>query len=154
MSSAAVLIASWYVVLGARSSDGAMIARRPSVGSTRTSNGMLGLNVIADCRLFAFISRVKLSVRYAAGSMPVSLSEGVEEARLGGPSVMKDQWWRSEYVLPARSRYPGSRITSWVWPACSVACVETSWWAFTHCPVPAEAGSRWRRLTTDAWSTS
>src|SRR5258708_3894624 len=104
ISRAAVLTATWYVVLGARSSDGAMVARRPSAGSTRTSNGMLGLNVSAERKLFAFISRVKLSVMYAAGSTPVSLSDGVEAARFGGPSVTNDQWWRSEYVLPARSR--------------------------------------------------
>jgi hypothetical protein len=55
-----------------------------------------GWNVSADRRVAGFISRVKTRVRYAAGSTPVSASEGVELARFGGPSVRKDQWCRSE----------------------------------------------------------
>ena len=62
-SSAAVLRSSWYSVFADRSWDGAMIARRLSVGSRRTSNGMLGLKDSALFRLPGSMARVKSRVR-------------------------------------------------------------------------------------------
>ena len=71
-----------------------MMARRLSVESRRTSKAALGLNEIALLRVLGSITREKSRLRYADGSTPPSPLVGFEPERLGGPSVMNDQWWR------------------------------------------------------------
>src|SRR5690348_964952 len=104
MSSAAVFTSSRYSVLGLKSCDGATMARRPSVGSRRTSIGTVGLRATASLRLVAAMARLKSTVRYDAGSTPASPVAGVDAVTDGAPSVVNAQWWRSVYVLPAGSR--------------------------------------------------
>src|ERR1700730_4844034 len=62
-SRAAVVNPIVYVVAGASREDGAITARRPSAGSSRTLKGTDGEMVIAPGRLAPFISRVKLRIR-------------------------------------------------------------------------------------------
>ena len=74
--------------------DGAMMARRLSAWSIRTSNGTLGLKAIALLRLAGSMARLKSRLRYADGSTPLSPSDGFEAESAGGPSVANDQWCR------------------------------------------------------------
>ena len=121
-SRAVPVTAMVYAVDGWSRVAGAMIARRPSVGLSRTLKGTGGEMLTACCKLGPFMSRVKSTVRYAAGSTPLSPLAGDEPAKAGGPSVTNDQWWRSTAVLPAKSLYPASRTTSYVELGASVGC--------------------------------